>query len=247
MLVSRAPGLLCLFAVLSIAGCDAAQGGERQACYPNGTCNAGLTCASSVCVALGADAGLGGDAGASDTGASDTGATDSGPLDGGTADAWVDPCAGHISYAGMASGASSVWATLPNASGLTGLAAGNAQCASIGADHVCDYEEVVAAALAGELSAIPMGTTAWMQRTTAVDVGGTSYPAGQGGRCVDWTFSGNHLADGEYITFDALGMPTYHFDPDTFFDGTDTSHATPGDLECGGATRAILCCYPSCS
>ena len=55
-------------------------------------------------------------------------------------------------------------------------------------------------------------------------------------------FVGNHLADGEYITFDAAGVPTYHFDNDTFYDSVATEHVTPGDLDCGGQTRAILCC-----
>lgn len=33
------------------------QGAEGGACYPNGTCNAGLSCANDVCVAVAADAG----------------------------------------------------------------------------------------------------------------------------------------------------------------------------------------------
>jgi hypothetical protein len=42
--------------VVPDAGCGSSsgggQGGERQGCYPNGTCNAGLTCASGLCVNL---------------------------------------------------------------------------------------------------------------------------------------------------------------------------------------------------
>ena len=49
------------------AGCSSgpAQGEERGACYPNGTCNTGLSCLSNVCVVAGADAGMdaGNDAG----------------------------------------------------------------------------------------------------------------------------------------------------------------------------------------
>jgi hypothetical protein len=41
---------------------SAPTGGLRQACYGNGTCNAGLTCASSICVAFG-DGGSGGSSG----------------------------------------------------------------------------------------------------------------------------------------------------------------------------------------
>ena len=47
------------------AGCGGslgAQGGERQPCHPNRTCNPGLTCASDVCVDLGGG-GTGGTAG----------------------------------------------------------------------------------------------------------------------------------------------------------------------------------------
>ena len=47
-------GLLALIVLGSVvAACgrgSTAQGGERQRCYPNGTCNSGLTCASDVCV-----------------------------------------------------------------------------------------------------------------------------------------------------------------------------------------------------
>jgi hypothetical protein len=141
-------------------------------------------------------------------------------------------------YAGQVPNIGSVWSS----EGMTGLAAGAGLCAGTGGDHVCDYTEVVRAASAGELAAIPMGTTAWLQRTTTVDVGGTPSPAGPGGNCNNWTFNGNHIADGEYITFDAAGVPTYHFDNDTAFDGIDTTHVTPGDLDCGTVMRAILCC-----
>jgi hypothetical protein len=59
-------GLIVLPFALAFAGAcsssspdssaTAAAGAERGACYPNGTCNTGLTCASNVCVVL-ADAG----------------------------------------------------------------------------------------------------------------------------------------------------------------------------------------------
>lgn len=71
-------------------------GQEGQSCYPNGTCNAGLTCASHLCVQL-PDGSTSGGAGGSGTGGSGTGgsatggaktgsggagATDSGTIDG---------------------------------------------------------------------------------------------------------------------------------------------------------------------
>jgi len=147
-----------------------------------------------------------------------------------------------IVYAGLVPNAQSAWQSLPGAEGQVGLEAGHRACQAIGGDHACDYEEVVLAEGYGQLAAIPAGTTAWLQRTTPVEVGGTTSAPGQGGNCVDWTFVGNHLADGEYITFDAVGVPTYHFDNDTFFDGVATEHVTPGTLDCGGQMRAILCC-----
>jgi hypothetical protein len=144
-------------------------------------------------------------------------------------------------YAGLVPNMPSTWEYF----GMPGLAGGRLSCMNnvAGSDHPCDYEEVVSAAERGELAAIPMGTTAWLQRTTPVTVDGMEYAPGQGGNCVDWTFNGNHLADGEYITFDAAGVPTYHFDSDTFFDGVDTTRAQPGLLQCGFEMRAILCCH----
>ncbi|MCB9547668.1 MAG: hypothetical protein H6706_17715 [Myxococcales bacterium] len=152
---------------------------------------------------------------------------------------------GHTYVAGLIGGATSNWGDLPNAQGLMGLEAGHAACRFQGADHVCDYEELVAAEAAGELADIPAGTTAWLQRTTSVILLGFDSPPGQGGNCVDWTFTGNHLADGEYVSFEQAGIPAWHFDHDTYFDGVDQTRTIPGDLECGGVTRSIFCCYPS--
>jgi hypothetical protein len=48
---------LALLGMAALAyACSGGQGAERQPCYPNGTCNAGLTCASGLCVALDAGA-----------------------------------------------------------------------------------------------------------------------------------------------------------------------------------------------
>jgi hypothetical protein len=56
-------------ALMSIAGCggQAPQGGVRQSCYPNGTCNLGLTCLSMVCVDDTGAGGAGGKSGAAGT------------------------------------------------------------------------------------------------------------------------------------------------------------------------------------
>ncbi|APR76486.1 Hypothetical protein A7982_01833 [Minicystis rosea] len=159
-----------------------------------------------------------------------------------------DPCAGHTYYAGKYDGAPSVWSNLPGAGGLTKLDAGNAQCKAlnIGADHVCDYEEVLKAQAQGELAGIPAGTTAWVQRTTVAMVKGIASPPGPGGRCNDWSYATNHISDGEYVTFDTAGQPTYHLDNDTSYDPL-APKLVPGDLECGGQMRSILCCYQACN
>jgi hypothetical protein len=43
---------LALATASAIWSCTTGQGGEGQACYDNKTCNAGLTCASQLCVHL---------------------------------------------------------------------------------------------------------------------------------------------------------------------------------------------------
>lgn len=115
-------------------------------------------------------------------------------------------------------------------------------CQLFGADTFCDYEQLLLAESKGEFSQIPEGTTAWVHRTTTALVDGVSSLPGTGGRCVDWTYDSNHVADGEYVVFGAGGVPTYHLDSDTFYDGVDLSHTASGDLDCGGEVRALLCC-----
>lgn len=155
-------------------------------------------------------------------------------------------CAGHVSYAGLVPGVTSVWVS----GGLTSLPAGDDMCqkANLGADHVCDYEEVLTAQKAGELSAVASGTTAWVQRTTSAMVNGVASPAGPGGRCNDWKYNTNHISDGEYVTFATVGQPTFHLDNDTTYDVMHPGMYTiPGDLDCNGVTRNIMCCYAACN
>lgn len=158
----------------------------------------------------------------------------------------TDPCEGHITYAGVVAGAISAWGAHQQAGGATGYEAGINICATIGADHPCDYEEVLDAEAAGELANIPQGTTAWIHRTTVAMVDGNPSDPGPGGRCNDWTYTTNHISDGEFVSFDQTGVPTYHLDNDTEFDGVSTAHAQAGVLQCNGETRAILCCFPAC-
>ncbi len=69
---------------VGVVGCANSQGGEREHCYGNGTCNAGLVCSSNVCVeAPQRDAGATTqDAGqaTADAGAGDSGTVDAGEV-----------------------------------------------------------------------------------------------------------------------------------------------------------------------
>jgi len=154
-------------------------------------------------------------------------------------------CTDHVFYAGLIPNVKSVWVS----GGLTSFAAGDDMCqkGSFGADHVCDYEEVLKAQAAKEPSfaAIPAGTTVWVQRTTMADIKGVPSAAGPGGRCNDWKYDTNHISDGEYGEFTATGTPTFFLDNDTIYDNIPGSHNQPG-LDCNGASRAIMCCYAKC-
>lgn len=156
-------------------------------------------------------------------------------------------CAGQQRFGGMVPNVSSVWMS----GGLTGLAAGDDMCQKLGTDgidHVCDYEEMLVAQKANELTAIAAGTTFWVQRTTPAMVNGATSAPGPGGRCNDWKYNTNHISDGEYVSFDTVGTPTYHLDNDTIFDGANPGvHVIPGMLECNGVNRAIMCCYTKCN
>lgn len=215
-----------------------------------------------------------------------------------------DPCVGQKTFAGvvsnssnpsqMGSGVASKWAY----NGLEGVPAGNAMCQAIGADHVCEYAEVVKAEAANELAGIPTNLTYWLHRKTSVpnpllnkacsvdnDCTGSaplsgsgtlsvlpycdpktkvcSLKPGAGGRCNDWTYPTGHISDGEWLAPTAnpaanantgvtKGTVVYHYDGDTFYDGVATNHLCKSNQlgcsgACAGATRAILCCYPTCN
>lgn len=188
----------------------------------------------------------------------------------------VDPCMGQAVYKGMVTnamnpltaggGIPSVWSY----GGEIGIMAGQAMCQVIAADHVCTYGEVLEADTKGEFANVAMdgSVSFWVHRVTEsvpkLGSMGMSAP-GPGGRCNDWTYPTNHIADGEYGTFGASGSPpanareignlTLFFDDDTAFDGNPSSNhqcsqPTPGCAGgCGpasGITRAILCCFPTC-
>jgi hypothetical protein len=148
----------------------------------------------------------------------------------------VDSCAGMPIYVASVPSMPSIWTS----GMLTGFGAGVDLCQAMGADGVCDYDQVLAAEAAGEFAAMAPGT-AWLHRTTPAN----GVAAQPGGRCVDWTYGTNHISDGEFVEFGAGGVVTYNLDNDTTYapgDGDPNPHVQVGVLECGGVNRAILCC-----
>lgn len=156
-------------------------------------------------------------------------------------------CAGHQYFGGAVDKVTSVWVS----GGQTSLAAGDDMCQKLGVmgvDHVCDYEEMKTAEKDGEFATIAAGMTYWVQRTTPALVNGVMSAPGPGGRCNDWKYNTNHISDGEYLTFMTLGQPTYKLDNDTIFDGANPGvHTIPGDLDCNGVVRSVMCCYTKCN
>ena len=153
-----------------------------------------------------------------------------------------DPCADAPTFFGLIAGVGSRW----EHAGFVGFVAGDAMCTDLGADHACDYDEILLADGKGELAGVAIGTTAWIHRTSDGTLpGGGVTPPGLGGRCVDWTYSTNHLSDGEYIEFTPAG-PVYNLDDDTFYDGTATEHTQTDLLQCGGVVRSVMCCHAAC-
>ncbi len=169
--------------------------------------------------------------------------------------------------------------------GFQGLKAGQALCQAVGADHVCTYDEVVAADAKMELAGIPNNLTYWLHRTKnvpdyslnngmkacnqAADCGVAadacdamtkvcSWKPGAGGRCNDWTYTTNHISDGEWFKVGAdtggvlKGSLSFHFLKDTTYDGV-TAPVCKSETQlgcagaCAGPSRAILCCFPACN
>lgn len=217
------PAATCITGASALCACPNGSMGA-QVCQADGTFGT-CTCLSPV------DAGSGG---GPDAGAADAGTTDAG------VDAGVD--AGRPVFVTFIPAVESIWSTLSAANGALGYDAGVNACRSLGADHPCEYQEVLRAEARGEFARLDAGLTAWLHRTTMAMVLGQPSPPGRGGNCVDWTFNGNHVADGEYLIVGDGGVITYKLDDDTFFDGVDLTHVVQGDLQCGGEQRALFCC-----
>ncbi|MBL4683496.1 MAG: hypothetical protein JKY37_02815 [Nannocystaceae bacterium] len=165
-------------------------------------------------------------------------------------EAACDPTTLHLTgqpiYLSMVPNMGSLW----ELGGAEGYGAGSMMCVAAGADHVCDYEEIVAAAAQNDFVGVANGTTAWLHRTVpAMDANGNLLSPGIGGRCLDWTYATNHISDGEYVTFNG-GVPAFTLDNDTNFNEAAPApnpHVQVGLLECGGTIRAIPCCVAECT
>jgi len=169
----------------------------------------------------------------------------------------VDPCADKLIFSGFtAAPIGPQWAF----GGSIGYEAGTKMCQGIGAAGVCDYEQlkevlndpaghpIDAAKMA---AGVPVGgsITVWVNRTTSEMVNGVPSAAGPGGTCNNWTYTTNHLSDGEYLTLmNAAGMVsgTFTLDNDTMYTTDPQGHAGPG-LDCNGQMRYIPCCFPVCT
>lgn len=133
--------------------------------------------------------------------------------------------------------------------GLVGLEAGQEMCGAVGADHVCTYSDLVVAEAAGELDALPKGTTFWLYRLVAAMTANSTVPApiGSGGRCNNWTVARNDIVEGEFGTV-SDGAIRYNVDGNTCFtaDPADNCVDSEQGLPCAGVFRAILCCSTNC-
>jgi hypothetical protein len=186
----------------------------------------------------------------------------------GTGTGGSNACAGKTTFAGKApTQLGSSWTYKAD----TGTAAGNQACVDMGADHVCDYDDLVFAASKGELTSLTATDNAWLLRYHSVTVAagatnievlgtaaaaGTTLKVGPASRCADWTYSTDHLNDGEYVSFENGGnKPMFHLDDNPCVIQTaaaDPAAAAKGltakDIPCGHNTmpRDVLCCYPKC-
>jgi len=188
--------------------------------------------------AMGDDGGAKDASGGNDAGM-DTGGGNDGSLDSGQ-DVAVDACASKAVFASVGMQMGSLWSY----KAMVGLAAGNLMCQDMGADHVCDYDDLVAAAAKGELSSLTATDTAWLQRTDAVTVNNVTYQPGPGARCSDWNYATDHINDGEFVSFENGGnTPNYHFD-----DNPNQVQPLPKTIPCGHnqLLRDVLCCYAKC-
>ena len=122
-----------------------------------------------------------------------------------------------------------------------GLSAGDAACQELGADHVCDVDELRAAANAGDFQGVPEGWDIW-----AMDRGAPEHTTCRGFsyETADQGWSGNNARtvpqDG-YSTLVLEALPDPGFDPLCLKDNTVCQQYVPTGAECN-VERHIPCC-----
>ncbi len=159
-----------------------------------------------------------------------------GDTDASTSTGVVDACEGVPIYVGMIPDSPSVW-TYPGFG--DGFTSGTQACMAAGYDGVCTYTQMVEASAQGDFVAATAGSTYWVHRVVAADVGGMLVQPDTRSRCDDWRYGTNDVNDGEYATV-AGGALTFTLDADPLPNGP-----APGDVagtDCGNVTRAIPCC-----
>ncbi len=163
---AAAAALLPVIACGSGSSGGAAQGGVGQACYPNGTCNAGLSCYSNLCVDANVDGGSdGGGTHDSSVGGDSGVAADSGTSLGDSATTVADSGGGDAG-GGDAGG------------GATGADAGAAGCTSYAASTVASMRKGHASGCFHLDAVAALGVTPGPQyRLFVQDQGGGSYSA----------------------------------------------------------------------
>ena len=141
--------------------------------------------------------------------------------------------------------------------GFLGTQAGDEMCQAAGYDHVCTFAQLQTANSLGETASLPDGTI-WVHRVAAavkidamgnLDPAGTLTVAGAGGRCNDWTYPTNHLADGEYLEV-LNGEQIWHLDHNTCYTGDPNDMCQGNGPADGGqchVRRAIPCCLAGCN
>lgn len=155
------------------------------------------------------------------------------PSQGAEADAaWKNP-SGTV-FAGFAAPQTGRW-TWPGQE--VGLASGDAACRALGANHVCTDAELSEAKENGDFKDAPAGRTFWYLAK--------SDP--QAADCHGFTYTGNHISDGNFGTVDAgayalHAAPYVAWDERCLHDPEACPAVVPSGFPCN-VTRGIACCF----
>ena len=148
--------------------------------------------------------------------------------------AWVHP--DGVVLAGFTAPTMGRW-TVPGVE--PGLEAGDAAGQALGGDHVCTDKELDAAYEAGDFEAAGSGRDMWL-----------FHPGDESGHCLNWTYQGAHIADGNYsrsrrdndgMRLDAHIAPPSKLDGDCLSNPELCPSTVPSGFPCN-VERSIACC-----